>query len=119
MAAQLTDTTLDEDAVESSENDLQDISISDDELMNLSAKDLNNKLRGLGEDVVAVLKQRRRTLKNRGYAQSSRNKRVNQRLDLEKDKETLREELDRVAKENDRLKRERDETKRKYNALIR
>ena len=92
--------------------------LSDDELVSLSVKDLNTRLRGMTDHDVALIKQRRRTLKNRGYAQSSRNKRVTQRLDLEKDKESLREELDRIARENDRLKRERDDTRRQFNTLI-
>lgn len=92
--------------------------LSNDELVSLSVKDLNSRLRGLNDDEVTVVKQRRRTLKNRGYAQSSRNKRVNQRMDLEKDKETLREELDRIARENDKLKRERDDTRRRYDTLM-
>lgn len=92
--------------------------ISDYELVGLSVKDLNARLRGMSDHDVALIKQRRRTLKNRGYAQSSRNKRVTQRLDLEKDKEILREELDRIARENDRLKRERDDTRKQFNTLV-
>ena len=84
----------------------------------LSVKELNDVLRSLPENEAFKVKQRRRTLKNRGYAQNSRVKKVKQRERLEKDKDALEQELDETKKENMRLKNERTELKKKYAALL-
>lgn len=50
--------------------------------MNITSKDLNELLRYAKPEVSKCIRARRRTLKNRNYAQSSRNKRVEQKKDV-------------------------------------
>lgn len=67
--------------------------ISDDDLLTLSTRELNRRLRQLPEDEQRQLKNRRRTLKNRGYAQTCRTRRVGQRNELEAENERLAAEV--------------------------
>ena len=80
--------------------------IHDDELVSLSVKDLNQIMKGLKRDDVLRLKQRRRTLKNRGYAANCREKRISQKDQLEMEKHYLKSEVDRLQRENDVVKME-------------
>uniref|UniRef100_UPI00398EDCB0 transcription factor MafK-like n=1 Tax=Pristiophorus japonicus TaxID=55135 RepID=UPI00398EDCB0 len=91
--------------------------LSDDELIQLTVRDLNQHLRGLSKEEVARLKQRRRTLKNRGYAASCREKRVSQRDDLEQQRTALAAEVDGLARENSSMKGELDSLRARYLAL--
>lgn len=67
-------------------------SICDKQLITLSVRELNRQLKSskYSKYQVQQMKQRRRTLKNRGYAASCRNKRFQKRGELEIQK---REEL--------------------------
>jgi len=82
--------------------------LSDNQLLSLSTRELNHRLRSLSADERNHLKQRRRTLKNRGYAQTCRTRRVsaNHKLqgmndNLVAENNLLREELRVVKAERD------------------
>lgn len=90
------------------------------ELRELGVKDINYllKLRGLSKAEISRVKQRRRTLKNRGYAQHSRLRRIENKTNLEVEKESLLKELEQVQRQADATARERDFYKNKYVQLL-
>lgn len=93
--------------------------ISDDDLIGLSVKDLNKLLKGKNKEQVLILKQRRRTLKNRGYAANCREKRLTQKDILENEKRALEEEIDGLQKGTQHMQKEVGEMNQKYAALLR
>ncbi|XP_046398787.1 putative uncharacterized protein DDB_G0268364 [Ischnura elegans] len=93
--------------------------LNDDLLMSLSVRELNKRLHGCPRDEVVRLKQKRRTLKNRGYAQNCRSKRLAQRHELETQNRALNAELNRVKIELDRAIQERDIFRQRYELIMR
>lgn len=112
--------------------------IPDDELVSLSVRELNRKLHHMPKDQQTKFKQRRRTLKNRGYAQSCRTKRQNYKMELENDIKLakneiirysqqaatyksenayLRQEFDKVTKEKESMRQELESCRRQLQQL--
>lgn len=83
--------------------------LNDEQLIALSVRDLNRKLHGYPREVITRIKQKRRTLKNRGYAQNCRTKRIALKCLLEKNNQTLQMERDRLVREREaeRLQKEK------------
>ncbi|XP_059618637.1 transcription factor MafB [Phlebotomus argentipes] len=86
-----------------------DEELDDDLLMSLSVRELNKRLHGFSRETVVKYKQKRRTLKNRGYAQNCRSKRLQQRQDLELTNRTLQSHLNRMKMDLERITQERDQ----------
>lgn len=97
-----------------------EMKFTEKELRELSVKDINRLLkeRGLSKDEIARVKHRRRTLKNRRYAQHSRLRRIETKNNLEVEKKSLSQELEKLRKQVSSVERERDMYKDKYVKLL-
>jgi len=87
--------------------------VNDELLMSLTVRELNKRLHGYPREEVVRLKQKRRTLKNRGYAQNCRSKRLQQRHDLEITNRNLHVELKKMQMDLARVSQERDQLKQR------
>lgn len=102
--------------------DLTEINIkglTEEQLVSLTARDLNRICREMPEDVVKQLKKRRRTLKNRGYAYNSRVRRVTQKTALETERDDLKQQIKQLTDRCRFLEKEADQWKRKAQTLER
>lgn len=92
----------------SQNNYLDESSICDTQLTNLSVRELNKHLKSsrFSKHQVQQMKQRRRTLKNRGYAASCRNKRFHRKSELEIQKKEEIRQIDALTNENRKYKDE-------------
>lgn len=83
--------------------------LDDESLIHLTVRELNKRLHGFPREEVVRMKQKRRTLKNRGYAQNCRTKRMAQRHDLEQKNRFLQNEMTRLRLDYDQVCQERDQ----------
>lgn len=93
--------------------------ISDDELVSLTVRDLNRILKssGYSRSEIQRIKQRRRTLKNRGYAASCRNKRLEQKDDLQQERSLVHRDISILKEENRILEYEISLKQKEYERL--
>lgn len=82
--------------------------IDDDDLVMLPVRELNRRLQGQPKSEVQRLKQKRRTLKNRGYAQNCRSKRIQQKSELEHSNKSLLQQIAELKRQLSSSMRERD-----------
>lgn len=115
------DKDYDDEASEENKDDGEriDCSISDERLLSLSVRELNRQLKrsGLSKAEATKMKQRRRTLKNRGYAASCRNKRLEVKDGLEDERVDVVGNIKRLKSNNSVIKQELIELKEKYEEL--
>ena len=83
-------------------------SLDESELTCLPVRELNKRLQGCGRDEILKIKQKRRTLKNRGYAQNCRTKRMVQRSELEEENLILMRQLSQLRNELHKTVGQRD-----------
>lgn len=93
--------------------------ITDDDLVTLSVRDLNRQLKnsGLTKEDIIRMKQRRRTLKNRGYAASCRNKRLEVKGGLEGERQRVISDMKRLKDSNNQIREEVLDIKAKFDDL--
>lgn len=94
------------------------VGISDSELVSLSVRELNRRVQGHPRDIICKLKQKRRTLKNRGYAQNCRTRRMLHKDVLEQENSDLLQEVQRLKQQLARSIQERDRYKRECERLV-
>ena len=92
--------------------------LSDEELLQLPIRELNRRLKELSKEDQSRMKQRRRTLKNRGYAQSCRSRRLETTKDLDKKKVLLEAEIEAIRAETEKIRKERDSYKTQLMAVV-
>lgn len=78
--------------------------LNDELLISLTVRELNKRLHGFPREEVVRMKQKRRTLKNRGYAQNCRTKRLAQRHELEAKLRLQQNEIARIRVEFDKFR---------------
>lgn len=106
------------DSLSSVDTSRSECDMDDEDLVRLPVRELNKRLQGLTKDEIQRLKQKRRTLKNRGYAQNCRSKRMQHKTQLERTNNTLQQQITSLQRHVAVLTRERNYYKHQ-NELLR
>ena len=88
--------------------------ISDEEIRNLRVKELNNLLRNIPSEEAVKIRRRRRNLKNRGYALTSRLKKQREHEDLINENTLLKKQLEDGKWKLLKVWNEKEAYKKKY-----
>ena len=91
--------------------------INDDDLVNLPIQDLNKRLRNLPRAAAQKLRKRRRSLKNRRYATSCRQRRTALKESLQTYNQRLKVQLGEIKESLNKTVKDRDAYKNKYERL--
>jgi len=94
--------------------------VTDEELINIEIKELNKRIkdRGVSKELAIRLKQRRRTLKNRNYATSCREKKDAEIVNLEGKKNQEMDDLRELEQENQKIREKVEAMARKYERIM-
>ena len=91
--------------------------INDDELVTLPIRQLNKRIQNLPKEEIKKIRKRRRSLKNRGYATSCRQRRVALKETLETQNQRLKMQLREAKGKLNTAVKDRDTYKTKYEQL--
>lgn len=105
---------FDEDTISDPGTPLCMEEISDEEIKNLRVRELNKLLRGMPQEKVAKIRRRRRNLKNRDYALTCRQRRLQIHEDLINENNLLKRQLDDNTQKLGTAIKERNAYKRKF-----
>lgn len=94
--------------------------IDDKDLIDIEIKELNKKIKekGITKELAVKLKQRRRTLKNRNYATSCREKKDAEITGLEDIREKERDDVQELEEGNQKIREDVEQMKLKYKAFM-
>jgi len=108
------DEGIDEDTISEPGSPRRIEALSDEEIKNLRVQELNQLLRGLPQDEAAKIRRRRRNLKNRGYALTCRQRRLQLQEELLNENNFLKRQLEDNREKLDYVTKERNVYKRKF-----
>ncbi|CAF4220157.1 unnamed protein product, partial [Rotaria magnacalcarata] len=109
-------TTIKHDISENDESE-ESLSIDDHQIMTMSVKELNTLLKSMKPNDAANIKRRRRILKNKGYAASSRHRQTSMVGNLSVERSQLVRQISQLQHENESLSQELRGWKQRYSDL--